>query len=495
MSGDISIITRPAGAYRMRTYLEDNGYSIEVIDYFHSFSDDSLHEVLEKYITEKTLFVGLSATFLLVTTEDRALKVIRLMQWIREKYPHVKIVVGGNETKLSIHKLTKSIVDAIIWGFSEKAMLHYLDHLSGKRPDPVQFVDYLGFDVLDGESGNYKNDTSNLTIKWKESDMIALNYLPMEISRGCIFKCSFCSFPLLGKKKNDYIRDTSNLADEIKENYERWGVNNYIFMDDTFNDNIYKIEQVLEAVRISGVKITYGVFMRADLMAIFPETIPMLVESGLKTAIFGFETLHPVAKKAIGKGYDSDKQFEAIIDLKSRADIFTSSGFIVGLPGEPVESIYQTDEFLWKNKGKILDSWGWWSLSIKKSAFTRKSAFEKDYQKWGYTIVGPGDRNWEQAQKNAIESPYELIWKNEHMDWIDSMKIAGELNSKLPMRSHDGAGLSAWDITELMGLGIPIKELIDEQKNHNRFVNPATAKPLIAKAVSIIKDYITSKTI
>ena len=72
-----------------------------------------------------------------------------------------------------------------------------------------------------------------------EHDYILKNEVPiLEIGRGCIFNCKFCSFALKGKKKLDYIKDQSLLRDELIEHYEKYGMDKYIFVDDTFNDSL-----------------------------------------------------------------------------------------------------------------------------------------------------------------------------------------------------------------------------------------------------------------
>ena len=81
-------ISRPAGAARLRTFLEPHGYNIEVIDYFGNFTEDELETLCARFIGPKTLFVGISITF--VYAFD---KINHLFNHIKEKYPHVKTLL------------------------------------------------------------------------------------------------------------------------------------------------------------------------------------------------------------------------------------------------------------------------------------------------------------------------------------------------------------------------------------------------------------------
>jgi hypothetical protein len=459
-------ISRPAGAARLRTFLEQHNYNIEVIDYFGNFSEKEIELLCERYIGSKTLFVGISITFIYAFD-----KINYLFKHIKEKYPKVQTLIGGSETPIEGVDLTQ--VDRIVWGYSEEAMLHYMKFLSKKLLNDLPWVPYRGTKSINAEM-LYKNDSSDLTIKWLESDLIKNNFLPIEISRGCIFRCRFCAFPLLGKKKNDYIRHVDNLSSELRRNYEMFGVNNYWFNDDTFNDNVVKLEYVAEAIAKSGVKITYTAFLRADLIEAFPETIPMLADTGLVAATFGLETFHPEAKKAIGKGLDNERQFEAIRQLKKYKPIYTYTGMICGLPGEPISSVMKSQQTLLDQNFEVFDNWDWWPLLIRKGSVSRLSEFEKEYDKWGYSemlrgeyTVPKGDNDFRYAQEDGGI----LIWKNKYTNWFTARQIADSLNKETEQyrikagksiygNANKGVSINH-DVYELVGLGVDVKDIID----------------------------------
>lgn len=457
-------ISRPAGAARMRTFLERHGYNIEVVDYFADFTKQELEQVCAKFIGPKTLFVGISITFLYDFD-----KMNHLFSHIKEKYPHVKTLIGGNESPMVGLDFTK--VDNIFWGYSEQAVLHYVKFLSKKLLNDLPWVPYRGTKSIDAER-LYNNDTDDLSIKWLETDGIKKNFLPLEISRGCIFRCRFCAFPLLGKKKNDYIRKVDNLADEIRRNYEVFGVNNYWFNDDTFNDNVVKLDYVAEAIAKSGVKITYTAFLRADLIERFPETIPMLCDTGLVAGTFGLETFHPEAKKAIGKGLDNERQFEAIRQLKRYKPVYTYTGMICGLPGEPISSVLKSQQTLIDQNFEVFDNWDWWPLLIRKGSISRLSDFEKEYDKWGYVEVDANEYNnhTDTDLKYATSNDGIMIWKNQYTNWFTARAITDALNVETE-KHRIKAGKSIYgnadkgvsinhDVYELVGFGVDVKDII-----------------------------------
>ena len=277
-------ISRPAGAARMRTFLGEHGYNIEVIDYFGEFTLEELKQVYDKYISKKTLFIGASITFLYSFE-----KMSEMFRYVKDKYPWVKVLLGGNETAMI--GLDFSTVDNILWGYSEQAMLHYVKFLSKKLLNDLPWVPYKGTKSIDAER-LYTNDTNDLTIKWLHSDGIKNNFLPIEISRGCIFKCAFCSYKLNGKKKLDYLRNAKLVAEELMDNYNRFGITKYYFLDDTFNDSNSKLEALHSEITKLPFKIEFWTYLRADLLARYPEQMKLMKEMGLRHAFFGIETFN-----------------------------------------------------------------------------------------------------------------------------------------------------------------------------------------------------------
>jgi radical SAM superfamily enzyme YgiQ (UPF0313 family) len=468
-------ISRPAGAARLRTFLEPHGYNIEVVDYFGNFTEQEIEIICDRFIGPKTLFVGISITFIYAFD-----KINFLFNHIKQKYPHIKTLIGGNETPIDGVDLLK--VDRVFWGYAEEAVLHYIKFLTRKRLDDLKWVPYKGTLAINAEM-IYKNDDSDLSIKWIESDLIKNNFLPIEISRGCIFRCRFCAFPLLGKKKNDYIRHVDNLSAELRRNYELFGVNNYWFNDDTFNDNVVKLDYVAEAIAKSGVKITYTAFLRADLIERFPETIPMLADTGLVAATFGLETFHTEAKKAIGKGLDNERQFEAIRKLKKYKPTYTYTGMICGLPGEPLSSVYNSQKILEEQNFEVFDNWDWWPLVIRKNSVSRLSEFEKEYDKWGYTEMLPDEykpSKYDDDLRYNNDDSNLMMWKNKYLNYFSARTVATFLNRDTE-RLRISAGKSIYgnadkgvsinhDVYELVGFGVDVKDIISG-KFDKKFLN------------------------
>lgn len=412
---------RTAGSYRIATQVRDAGYSCQVIDCFTSFTEEEMYKIFDRVIGDKTMIVGLSSTFFANIDNPGLVKsptknsqkdfagysnnypfnlerMNRYFDYIKKINPKVKIVLGGHKAAM----LDAPGTDVFITGMGDTAIIEYLKYLENKNP----FLQYTVIPetkqiVLDGDKHNARFDFNNSMIVYKPEDNIHHNEVAvLEVGRGCIFKCSFCSYPLNGKKKNDYIKNAAPLREELIRNYEEHGIKHYVYSDDTHNDNLDKLRALAEIVQSLPFKLEYTAYLRLDLIHAHPEQYQLLKDGGLKGAFFGIESLNHQATKTIGKGLHPDKIIEELYRFQDlMPHVGTEGGFICGLPHETKESVMEwVDRIL--EKEFPLDNFQIEPLYINRSPWRiYKSEFEKNSKEY-YTFK---------------EDSYEY-WHNGHFD-------------------------------------------------------------------------------
>jgi radical SAM superfamily enzyme YgiQ (UPF0313 family) len=261
--------------------------------------------------------------------------------------------------------------------------------------------------------------------------------LPLETSRGCIFKCAFCAYPLNGKKKFDYMKNQDLIYEELMENYRRFNTTRYYFLDDTFNDSVEKVKMIYEVSKRLPFKLEYWAYIRLDLLAAHPETLDMIFESGLRAALFGIESLNDKTCKAIGKGMKRDKFISTLNYIRDRwgAETMLHGTFIVGLPHETVETAKKTLELLISDECP-LDSWYVFPFHlelISKRTAEFASRISKDPKSFGYYNIKPMDdkeyQYWENDYMthtiaNEIATEYLRRGENRKIDGFNSFQIA-----------------------------------------------------------------------
>ena len=429
--------SRALGAYRVATELRKAGYTCQVVDLFTKFTDEEMDKIINSFIGAETLVIGFSATFYEYIDQqlDTLQKKItgkeiqvpidhlftlnypyhseRMENWfskMKKINPNVKIVLGGSKAG----NLTGSC-DAYAVGYCDQAIVEYMKFLEGKNP-------FFQYEVINdkqiafyGDRFTSKFEFTTSKVEWHESDHIMHNEtLPIELARGCIFSCKFCSYPLNGKKKLDFIKTDDTLKEEFLRNYNDFGITRYVYCDDTHNDSVEKLERLHKVVNSLPFKIEYAAYLRHDLIYAHKETAQLLLESGLRSAIFGIETLNYESGKAIGKGLHPEKIKELLYWLREdkwKNEVALSSGFIIGLPHDTPETVNEWSKWI-LDKSCPLDSFHFEPLYITNTKIHNKfwrSEFEKSSEKYGY-ILG--------------ENGY---WENEHYTFFTAGNHAKRL--------------------------------------------------------------------
>jgi len=413
----IPYFTRPIGAYRIATELRKHGYTVQVIDMFPYIVNKDpkllfLKQFIDKYVGPNTLWVGFSSTFMYdvaavnkefavndvptlndlsntLSVDTRYLHNIKY--YITTRSPKCKLVLGGSKSSAYNVK----IIDIYLEGYADSTVIEMTRWIEGKNPFmQTQHVGYGAVGILhDYKAQNF--DFVNSSTKWHESDHIfPEEALPIEISRGCIFNCSFCSYPLNGKKKTDYIRDPGVLREEFTRNYEQFGTTDYIFADDTHNDSVEKLQFLYDQVYSKlPFRINFYTYLRLDLLHAHPESAVLLKESGLRGAFFGIESMNYESAKAVGKGITPKRIEDTLHRLKEdiwKQDVTLSGGFIIGLPHDTEQTI---SEWLPRviQRDFPLDSVNLYPLGLTKlNAETNRklwtSDLERNPEKFGYSF-------------------------------------------------------------------------------------------------------------
>jgi hypothetical protein len=342
-------LQRPLGPYRITSELKKHGYDAIVIDYTQYMTSDEINKSISKYLTPNTLWVGYSST-LFFTPRDESFRnnpLVRMYQntpyeKISKIYDHIKKnssakIVFGGAYALMAH--ADHQVDYYIAGYGDVSAVDLTNFLAGKK-DSIDYyteTDIGGKTAIIIDSGKYPEPQMDQLQTFYHDDDVNLipgEGLPIEFARGCIFKCKFCSYPLLGKKKGTYIRDTEEVRDELVKLWETRGTDSYYITDDTFNDDNDKMEEFHKLFTSLPFKPKFSCFLRLDLIDRFPHQADLLLEAGLVGNFFGIESFNHKSARAIGKGLHPDRVKERLkwVRDKWKGKVNTGIGLIIGLP-------------------------------------------------------------------------------------------------------------------------------------------------------------------
>jgi anaerobic magnesium-protoporphyrin IX monomethyl ester cyclase len=201
----------------------------------------------------------------------------------------------------------------------------------GARPTrPVPMTMPPAWDLVDIERYRYV---------WRKAHgYFSLN---MASSKGCSFRCAWCSKPIWG---NQYLqRSATEVAAEMTHLKLTHAPDHVWFADDIFGFRVDWVTQFASAVQASGGSIPFTIQTRADLIS--ERMATALKDAGCKEAWIGAESGSQRVLDAMNKGTKVAEILTARARLK---DVGIRVGFFIqlGYLGEDLTDLLATRELL-----------------------------------------------------------------------------------------------------------------------------------------------------
>lgn len=333
----------PLGLAGIGTVAVNRGHEVKIFDQqLEKMTND---ELVEKILEYKADIVGFSSTSLNIQNSLYCAEKIR----DREK----KLVfAGGIHVTLCTKKVLDSeVFDFLISGEGEEVFEKILIQLEkNKKVDNLNLegvwlkgdlenrgtavletVDQLIVDRSIFNINKYKNKGALLT----ETPCYSIFS-----SRGCPFKCKFCSKP-------DYFkiyrqRNVENVISEIKHLIQNYGCKSISFREDNFTVDIERLKYFCQKMidEFSG-EFHWECESRADMPK---DVLELMYRAGCRGIWCGVETVVPRWQKWIEKDLEKDKVIKFYDDCKE-IGIKTGALFIFGFPNQTLEEIEEDIEF------------------------------------------------------------------------------------------------------------------------------------------------------
>jgi hypothetical protein len=465
-------VKRAAGAYKIAHFMRTEGWDVEVLDFWLRFDYEEFKELISSRVTKDTKFIGLSLTFPI--TGKNVETALRYLSWIKRTYPDVAIVCGSKAIYTGIY--LHEYVDYFVFGYGEYGFNELMKHILGKpssvviesKPAGVTYtIEHDEIKYVDCDKHHICAPQKDLTVIYEDRDFIMPNeHMTLEFARGCKFACKFCAYNLIGVK-GDYTRDMENLGDELRRNYDSWGLTSYSVADETFNDSQDKMRAIVAETNKLPFNLDMAGYIRADLLAARPEDKELLCEMGFWGHFYGIESLNHASAKSIGKGLQTEKMKQGLLDARKYFETNNSGryratgSFICGLP-------YETPETYW-------DGINWWRKNMPKEHMVSfplfitgeqsdvlfkgaQSEFDRTWKESGlfseYTHdheVGAkmSDINAPREAQEYIWNQYSTMtsarWKHDGFNWWTAHLEWGKtLFDPEKNRGWDGGGIGSW---------------------------------------------------
>jgi hypothetical protein len=414
---------RNLGPYQVAWFLREHGYTAQVIDFSHLLTREQLMNALYKFITPETKVLGWSLMgFVHISGWWYKQVILEILPIIKRKYPNLKIITGGPGVQ-DTNRLNRSskIFDYFFYGHSENTMLAFMNHLYKNGP-AVPFELNNGNKVIRENFADNLLETEKFNIctcshRWHDNDCIQPGEsLPIEISRGCIFKCKFCRYPYIGKTKNDFTRNMEEIAAELEYNYSKWKITNYYMLEDTFNDRNEKLIEFNKMISKLPFKIGFSAYLRPDLLWAHPGQPELLEEAGLVGGFLGIESFSIEASDLIGKPWSGKHAKNYILELNNKiwkGRVPFKASMIVGIPPDTKEFLRESNQWFIDNN---IPDWTWHLLDINRDINGPwVSDFDRNADNYGFTWMIYNGRT---------------VWKTQYMNYVEGRDLKDELNNE-----------------------------------------------------------------
>lgn len=169
-----------------------------------------------------------------------------------------------------------------------------------------------------------------------------LRFLPMLSSRGCPFGCNYCPYPV-GQGLPWRSRSGGNVVDELEHLVNDLKVEYVIFRDPLFSANKKRVQSMCEEIIRREIKIHWRCETRIDCLD--EKTIEIMAKAGCVGVNFGVESSDPqVLKNVERKPITDEMHIETMAQFRKHG-IATFAFFVIGLPGDTVDTILKTIRF------------------------------------------------------------------------------------------------------------------------------------------------------
>jgi anaerobic magnesium-protoporphyrin IX monomethyl ester cyclase len=277
-------------------------------------------------------------------------EVIDILNRVRRSFPGVPVCLGGPYvTTIREEIFKRTPAEFAVCGEGEITFSELVWHLKGKKElnaiDGLIYKDQQGRVVINPPRAHISDLD---TIPMPAYDIFPMERYPlhrMVTSRGCPYGCAWCNSSSVWSRTYRG-RGPENMVREIEFLVDKYGRKIFVFGDNTFNVDPDRVEAFCDLLIRKNIRILWSVSLRADSMT--QELANKMKEAGCYNAAIGIESANNEILSAIGKTTTIEKITEGIRMLKN-AGIEVLSQYVIGSPGETLETVKQSVEYARKS--------------------------------------------------------------------------------------------------------------------------------------------------
>lgn len=330
-------MTHNTGLAFLSSALLQRGHDVRVLDLNnYGYSDEEAGRCARTYEPD---WVGVSVKTALVSSAEKT------MRAIRAEWPKARTIIGGPHIGvLGMPYLAhQDLYEFGLVGEGERALPGLIE---GRAPASIPGLIYH-------ENGSWHTSPSELILDlddlpyptyrtWDRIDRSLFPYL-MVHSRGCPYRCGFCSVPRINGRRFRK-RSPEGVVAELRHARKEYVFRDFEFIDDNLTLDIEHAKKVCEALIQADLGVGWYANngIRADRLDV--ELAALMKKSGCKGVAVGVESADDEILKGIKKAETIEDMARGIRLLKE-AGIVVGGHFIIGLPGDTLDKVHKSIRF------------------------------------------------------------------------------------------------------------------------------------------------------
>jgi radical SAM superfamily enzyme YgiQ (UPF0313 family) len=328
----------PLGPLYLTRALEGAGYSVDFRDYqMNTYEDPFSIDNCVDFLKDSSDIVGVSVMANLLPFA------ILVSKELKHRYPDRTIILGGVGAKSVEPQILSRFpeIDIIAYGEGEVSGPMLLDHLVHNKnlaDCPNIFYRENGNVVQAGSCERIKNLDRIAYPAYDRIDVTKYNGIGMMSSRGCPYRCSFCSVAPVWNYE-PYVRSSEGIIAEIDYLLKKGKTNLFLFQDEYFLASPERAKDFSRKLIASGLDIRWKAFGRVNL--IDGEAMDLMAKSGCVEIRFGVESGSDEILSSVAKGFTVEQAIDVVSEA-ARVFPNVDAFFIWGFPFETMEHFYQT---------------------------------------------------------------------------------------------------------------------------------------------------------
>lgn len=352
----------PLGLAYIAAVLEQQRHAVKIIDcVVEGFDTESeigdrivyglpARRLLQEIKEYQPDVIGISCVF---STLDSIVK--DLSKRIKQAFPRTAIVLGGTHaTVMAEHLVRKPAIDYVVRGEGEYAFLKLVEHLDRRQPiETVNNLTWLDNGEIHSTPQEFIQDIDKLPLPARGllnmEGYIRIGHLqgltrkgaratPLITSRGCPAKCVFCSIHAVWGNKFR-AHSPEYVLNEMQQLRDKYGIEHLVFEDDNITLDRARAETIFRGMVDRGFNFSWTAPNGVALWTLDDGLLTLMRESGCYWLSLGVESGDPTTlREIIHKPLQIDK-INHIVKVCKRLKIHTTAFFVIGLPGETMQSM------------------------------------------------------------------------------------------------------------------------------------------------------------